>query len=248
MAGPADDVGPLFPVPDDRGVGISFGIDLGGRPPTLHELSHWLDSLRRCRASIIATTVFGRWAAREMLLYGAAAESAALLLKALRESDEPRRQLMLTQFTFDLGLLLAPSDNHPSEMRLDFVGAYRENPTHLRFIGHGATYALAVLVSVFGAVQMRKEWTAEACQARVSATEQAQLELLFKAARMEGGWSSNHVESHRATVAAAAVASRACGSLLRGIGVKLHVPPGATFEIRLEPTDPASTTTPVPGR
>lgn len=246
MAGPTDDFLPFFPAPDSSGVGISFGIDLGGRHPTLHELSYWLDSIKRCRAYIVATTVFGRWAADELSLSGAAAGSATLLLKAMDEANEQRRQIMLMQFALDLGLLSTPSDTQDFEIWLSFVGAYRENPTHLRFIAHGTTYALAVLVSVFGAVQMRKEWTAEACQTRVMATEQVQLEMLFKAASKEGKWSANHVESHRTTVAAAAVAGRACGSLLRGIGLKLQVPPGAAFEVRLDPSDPEPT--PGPGR
>ncbi|AWN42537.1 hypothetical protein [Methylobacterium durans] len=199
---PPDELTSLFRVPDGRVIGIEISVDLGGKPVGLDELLGCLVRLRQARAHVAAVGEFGRWIEDPGALSGRARHSAEELARALDDPDPVDRSRALDQFAHDLGLFLPFTSEHRLGARFEFVGGYRENPTGLRFIARGTAYALVLLVTVLGTVQVQKEYGAEACRAQSGEITRRQLALLEAAARRQGRWTPEMVESHKVIVRA----------------------------------------------
>jgi len=236
---PTADTEAFLRILKDGGVGLEFIIDRGGSLLDVGQCAEVLARVRACRSIIIATAVFGRWAGDEDILSGAAAATAGELRRALYARSDERSLRALVRLARDLGFFAPEADDYADELRFEFAGAFLENPTGLRFLARGTVFSLALAVTILAAVQGKKEWDAEACRARAAGMAQMQVEMLHSLARMEGKWTSQHAASHKATVEAAQVASQACGSMLDGIVVRSHLPPGIDYEIRLGPAAPA---------
>ena len=108
------------------------------------------------------------------------------------------------------------------------------NPVVLRLDVKGGSRALLAAVLVFGAVQLTKEYGAEACREQYADIADHQTDMLTKIARLQGRWTPELKDSHRVVVEAARVGAAGCGSLLSGLGFRIRIPRGPEFDVRLD--------------
>lgn len=244
MAGMDDGLERAFRVPEDRRLGIELSLEQGGAAPSLNSSLYALHSLATVRSYIVSTAAFLRWHDGDGPLGSPRATAVAQeYLNFLRSYDDNFLMLspeFMQESVRRLDLLSAALGNNflygwrgDLDFRIEFVGAFRQNPTKFRFVAYMPLFIGGIALATLGAVQVMKELDAPVCRAHYGDILKHQTDVILQQAKLEGRLTAQHRESLETATKAAQAGAAACGSALSQLGFKLTPSPGPAFEITM---------------
>lgn len=245
MAGMDDGLEHAFRMPEDRRLGIELSLELGGDAPDLGFSIYAFRSLATVRSYIVSTAAFLRWHEGDGPLGSPRAAAVAQeYLNFLGAFSEDSFLMLSPEFVLEsvsrLDLLAAALGNNflsgrqgELDLRIEFVGAFRQNPTKFRFVAYMPLFVGGIAVAMLGAVQVMKELDAPACRTHYGDILRHQTDVILQQAKLEGRLTAQHRESLETATKAAQAGAAACGSALSHLGMKLTASPTRAFEITM---------------